>query len=410
MFSSKEIKDWLTNETSPIFVPIHKKAQKTTDEMKKTLDALAETSKMLLDSSGKEIEKRSLKTYKRARALNKLARLFLERIRKIKIPEKVTYDELQTFAQESQKAFTVTDIDIRKWFPRISPFFILDRRKFQLIFEKSKETLTATQDFLTQEYVQTKTIEETFELIQKLQEDERELTNLEARKERIQIEKTRIQEEISERKQKLADLRNEESMSQLSQAKTEIDALEVEVKYKMRHFEKPFVKLQSLASRDGGTGLTPEELDKLGEYVQSPFNALSSEEIGYPLLGLILRKMNRLISERRLKLKLDKARKAQQDIDEMVNRNSLMTLHQKCRNIMSLRNQLSKSEKIVEIRIDLSDLQTEIDELMRKEKAIETKEESLQTVYDEALAKISNHKSDIENNIMKSVNRKVHIT
>ncbi len=409
MFSSKELKEWLTSETSSVFVPVHTKAQKIMDEMRKTLDDIAESSKMLLDSSGKEIEKRNLKTYKRARALNKLARLFLERMRGIKIPEEATYDGFQSFVQESMKAFTFTDVDIRKWFPRISPFFILDRRKFQLVFEKSKETLKDAQDFLAQEYIKTKTLEETFQLIENLQDYELELANLRERKERIQREEASIEKEIFEKKQRLNDLRNEESMSQLSQTRTEIAALEMEIKHRMRHFEKPFIKLQSLASRVGGTGLTPEELNKLGQYVENPFQALSTEESGYPLLRQILHKMNRLISEGKLKLKSDKARKAKQDMNEIVNRDSLASLHEECRNAMSLRNQLSESQEIVGIRKDLSSLQTEMDELLRKKEAVETKEESLQTVYEEVLAKISNHKSEIEKNIMNFLEKKVRI-
>ena len=76
---------------------------------------------MLFDTSSKEIEKRNMKVYNRARALNKLARLFLDRLKKLNPPEQVSYDSLNRYAQETQKVILVTEIDIKNWFPRISP-------------------------------------------------------------------------------------------------------------------------------------------------------------------------------------------------------------------------------------------------------------------------------------------------
>ena len=90
-----------------------------------------------------------MRVYNRARALNKLARLFLDRIRKVNVPDQVSYDNLSKFAQETQKAFLVTDIDIKNWFPRISPFFIMDRRKFLAVHEKAKARDSRTRENYT---------------------------------------------------------------------------------------------------------------------------------------------------------------------------------------------------------------------------------------------------------------------
>jgi len=70
-FSSTEVKGWLERETSSIFIPVHEKAQKLIDEMKKVLENVTDVCKVLLENSRKEIEKRSRKTYGKARALNK---------------------------------------------------------------------------------------------------------------------------------------------------------------------------------------------------------------------------------------------------------------------------------------------------------------------------------------------------
>ena len=128
--TSEEVKRWLETQTSSILTPVHAQAKKLRDDMNFSVQVLIDNSKQLFDISSKEIEKRNMKVYNRARALNKLARLFLDRLKKLNPPEQVTYDSLNRYIQETQKVLFVTDIDIRNWFPRISPFFIMDRRKF----------------------------------------------------------------------------------------------------------------------------------------------------------------------------------------------------------------------------------------------------------------------------------------
>lgn len=409
VLSSPELKNWLESQTNSVFVPIHTKAQKTTVDIQKTLDDLAETSKMLLDNSGKEIEKRNMKTYKRARALNKLAHLFLERIRKTKAPDKTSYSSFHDFIQETQKAFLVIEVDVRNWFPRISPFFILDRRRFLLVFEKSKATLKEAQDFLTKEYSKTKTLEETFQLIDKLADFEQELAKTDKQKAMIRKEKSSLEDEVAEKRQKLADLKNAACMSQLSQAVEEIEALELQVKQSLRHLEKPFIKLQSLASRGSGSGLTPEECDKLNQYLQNVFEAFSTEDDGYPLLRQTALKLNRLISEGKLQVKADKARKAQQTIDDLINNDSLVSLHKKCREATSRKFQLSTSQGVAETQANLTKLRENIEDLDKKKDMLEREESSIQSTHTETLAKIRLHKNKIEEKVFSFLNKKLQI-
>jgi hypothetical protein len=408
-FSSNNIKGWLERETGSIFIPVHTKAQKLIDEMRRTLDSLSEVSKMLMDNSAKEIEKRNMKTYRRARALNRLARLFYERMRQLKVPDKVSYDSFSEFLQELQKAFTVTDVDIRNWFPRISPFFILDRRRFQTVFERAKESLKDLQNFLAREYVKTKTLEETFQLIDKLLDLEQQLKNLKERMAKTGNDKACIEKEIAEAQQKMAELKSRGSIGQLHQTGTEIDSLSMDVKHSLQHLQKPFIKLQSLATHGGGSGLTPEELGKLYQYLENPFEAFSTEAPGHPLLRQILLKLDRSISEGKLKLKPEKIRKAEQTIDSIVNRNSLADLHQKSRDAMTRKTQLSTSEEVTVMQQNLSKIQAHVGDLTRRRGVVETEEASIKRAQEETSEKIHSHKAEIEKNIFSFLNKTVRI-
>jgi predicted nucleic acid-binding Zn-ribbon protein len=406
---SKDTRSWLEKETQQTFVPVHANARKLLDEMRKKLDSLSEASKMLLDNSAKEIEKRNMKTYGRARALNKLARLFVDRLRTIKPPEQVSYKTLEDFVQDTQKAFAVTDVDVANWFPRISPFFILDRRKFSAVFEKAKDSLRILEYFLSKEYVKTRTLEETFRLVDEVWASEQELAKLENQKTRIEAEQTSVGGEIAKIQMKISDLRSKGNMGKLDQTGTEIETLSVEVKHSLQHLQKPFVKLQSLATHGGGSGLTPEELNKLDQYIQSPFEALATETSGTPLLKEMLKKLGRSISEGKLKLKPEKIRKAEQAIDNITNKDTLVALHQKSQEATMRKTQLSTSTEIEATRQDLFKLHEHLEHLGRKKGIAESEREALQRKRDETVKTIRTGKSQIEKNIMEFLSRKVHV-
>jgi len=407
-FSSHNIKNWLESETGSIFTPVHANAQKLTDGMRNALENLADASKMLMDNSEKEIQKRNMKTYGRARALSKLARLFSDRIKQIKVPDKVSYDSFNVFIQEIQKAFSVIEVDIRNWFPRVSPFFILDRRRFLAVFEKAKASLKEMQDFLTKEYIKTKTLEETFQLIDKLNALESQLVGLNERKATAENEKAIIEKEITETKRKMVDLKDKGGISQLDQANMQIEALSSEVKHSLRHLQKPFVKLQSLTLHGEGSGLTPEEVQKLNQYLENPFEALATEGDGYPLLRQILQKLARLMSEGKLKLKPDKMRKAEQTIESM-NKNSLENIHKKCVDALVRRSRLSASAELAETKGDLSKLQEHIENLERRKNGVETEENLIERGCNETSEKIRNHKNQIEKNVLSFMGKRIRI-
>jgi hypothetical protein len=407
--SSTDVKAWLERETGSILNPVHTKAQRQLDEMHKALESLSVVSKTLLDNSGKEIEKRNMKTYGRARAMNKLARLFVDRIRQIKMPDKATYDSLIEFVRETQKAFAATEMDVRNWFPRISPFFILDRRKFLTVFEKAKIIWKETEGFVSKEYVKTKTLEDTFQLVDKMTALHDQLENLNQRKAKVETEKASIDAKIVEAKRRIADMKTRGGIGQLNQTGTEIETLSRDTKQCLQHLQKPFIKLQSLATHGSGSGLTPEELKKLAQYLENPFEALSTEEEGYPLLKQILEKLHRSIFEDKLKLKPEKARKAEQAINSILHTDSLVNLHRRCRDTMARRTQLSTSEEVATTKKDLAKLDEHLEHLTRSRGVFEAEEISINRAYSETAEKMKNHKSEIEENILSFMGKKVTI-
>lgn len=408
-FSTNEIKRWLENQTSAILKPVHTQAKKLSDDMNAQIQTVTEISKMLLDNSTKEIEKRNMKVYNRARALNKLAHLFLDRLKKLNPPEQISYDNLSKYTQETQKIILVTDIDIKNWFPRISPFFIMDRRKFLTVHERAKQSFNTLNDFVTKEYVKTKTLEETFQLITELQALERQTTEIQAEISSIRNERLPIEIEIAELELKIADLKSKGPIGQLNQVTVEIDTLNNELKHALRHLQKPFIKMQALATSGGGGGITPDELHKLNEYLEMPFEALVKEDTGYPLLKQVLEKLANLLREDTLKLKPDKARKAEQSLNEILKNDALLDLQVKSARLAAEKARLLASEKMDETKRSITVFQEQVEQLKARKTGADAHEAVKEHSYNDMLEEIKNHKRAIEKNAYAALNKKVQI-
>jgi hypothetical protein len=407
--STTEAKAWLEKETGSTLIPVQTQAQKHRDEMQKALLTLADASKMLLDTSAKEIEKRNMKVYNRARALNKLAHLFVERLKKLNVPDKVSYDSLSGFAQEIQKALAVTEVDIRNWFPRISPFFIMDRRKFLAFYEKTKITYNSLNDFINKEYVKTKTLEKTFHLLDELQQLEKQLAEVEQQKTNLKREILQIDQEIAAQEQQAAGLKGKATLEELSRVEAEVEALNNELKYTLRHLQKPFIKMQALATSGGGAYMTQDEVKKLGQYLENPFEAVLTEEGNCQILKDILEKLSRFLSEDKLKLKDDKARKAEQDIGDILKRDSMANMQGKCVEVAARKKQLAESPEMEEAKRNLSLFQQQMEKLKTRRANLGADLHVKEGAGNEVLERIRNHRKTIEANILSSTDKQVQI-
>ena len=406
---SGEIEKWLEEQTRTILTPVQTEAKQLRDEINATIQSEIEVSKMLLDNSTKEIERRNMRVYNRARALSKLAHLFLERLKKIVISEQVTYESLNRLAQETHKAFIVIDIDIKNWFPRVSPFFIMDRRKFLTVHEKAKLTLGTANEFLTKEYVKTKTLEETFAIVKELHSQEKQEENLKAQLENIKKERIPLEQKITELETQISALKKEGPIDQLKLLQNEAEIVNSELRYALRHLQKPFLKTQALAHQGGGSSLTQDELTQLNEYLEEPLGALAKEQKGYPKLKEITEKVTQLIEKDKIKLKPEKAKKAKQSAQEIVTRNSLDEIHQKTIGVLTRRDSLMSSEEMNKALQDLALFQEQQEQVRARKTSANARETEIERALADTQERTRNLRQTIEKNIALSLNKKVHI-
>jgi len=164
-----------------------------------------------------------------------------------------------------------------------------------------------------------------------------------------------------------------------------------------------------LATSGGGGGITPDELQKINQYLDAPFDALVQEKQSYPILKEILVKLEGMMVKDTLKLKPEKQRKAEQLANDILRNDLLTKLQIRCVEMATNRDQLLASSKMDEMKQNLAQYQDQLDQLKARRTSVETHETVKANSYKETVDKISNLKRTIERNIAAAVNKKIQI-
>jgi hypothetical protein len=144
-------------------------------------------------------------------------------------------------------------------------------------------------------------------------------------------------------------------------------------------------------------------------YLEKPFKAFTAEEAGYPILKQILQKLIRLMNEDKLKLKSDKARKAEKTLNGILKKDSLAKLYRRCSDVAAREKEILNSPKMGEIRNYLTEYQEQTKRLKARKTSVEAHEAVKERAYSELVSRIDNHKKVIEENVYSSIGQKIQL-
>jgi predicted nucleic acid-binding Zn-ribbon protein len=295
-----------------------------------------------------------------------------------------------------------------KWFPVISPYFIIDRRRFDITLKRAADSLKELHDFSSDQYAKAETIEKAFLMIEKLHQLLMELDEAKERVRKTEITNRALEKKIVENQQKITSIQSKSEVVELVQINEEIEELGKKVKHNLRYLQKPFIKFQTLA-RGSSYPFPPDELKKLGEYLSNPFEAFTTEPEGYPTLKRILQKMEDAIAQGKLKLKSSRLRKAKDQIDSVLNKDSLAPLHQNCKEILSQRQQLLTSGIIAKSGSEVTQLQEGLKDLLKRKELGDSRGAMLENEIRKTLEKIDEQKKELEKAILELTGKSVQI-
>ncbi len=401
----KEFKPWLEKETADILQPLNEQGRKAVDKLKERLNDARETCEKLADESRREIEKGG--AVRKAKVTEKLTRYFLKQFDKIIFPQKLSFTELDRLNRDLEKIFSSITRERNMWFPRISPLFIIARKRVDFAFSRLAGSISDLRSFLSNDYSKANAVEKLFSEIDEMERLLRDLERHEKRR-MSSIERTDLlQKRVEETKQRIESIRNSAELGDLAEINAKNQQLRKQVKYALRHLQKPFMKFVNL--RDPEFALTSQEVEKLSQYLEDAFTAFATEELGYPALRSVLKKIDRAIEKGKLKLKSSRLRKSREEIDSIVNKNTLDSLHQECTNAFSLSKQLISLEETQVAQSKIRNLQGRLEELQRRGKAIAARHDAFEKEHARLLQKINEQKETLEKLVEEVLEKRVNI-
>jgi len=388
-----DLKEWLQKETTPLIEPLKDKGKSLLKEIRNRLDNVRENGERIFVKSDKEVQKGSPKTYRCAKAANKMSKNISDILDQVAVPDDISYENFQSLLESLGKALAAIEHERRVWYRRISPYFILDRRRLDIAAKRAEDSIQE---------------ENTLDMIDKLSQLLEEVKGVQKRKTQTEMRMKLLQENIRENDKKIGSIQDKAELDQLSKLEQRIRDLKVKVKYNLRHLQKPFYKMQSLARR-AQVALPPDEVRKLEQYRKNPFEALTSEEEGHPILKRIVQKLDDAIRQNKLKLKTARLRKAREQIDSVLKRDSFVDLHNDCLEVISKRKQLLTSDTVTATQRELKQFQAALQNLLKKKESIDSRRRVLEEEHQRILKKIEIQKNELEKSILELTDKRVQV-
>jgi len=352
--------------------------------------------------------KGSRKTYRRAKFLYKLAGTFSDLIEKVTIPDEINGKTLNETSEQIKKTLGTISQERTKWFRAISPYFIMSRRRFDVTLKRADDSFRIFTDFLSDEYAKAERAEGVSSKVEELRQSLRELNNAEKDKETRKQKKELLEKNIAQNQQKTQAIQSKGEVIELAQLNARIEELTETVKHELRHIQKPLLKFQTLVNSPGYS-LFPEATSKLDQYLTDPFEALATEKEGYPLLKSILQKIDSALDNKKMKLKPSRLRKAKDQINCIVKKAALVSLHKDCSEASSKKMELSTSGIISVSRDEKAGLDDRLKDFQRQKSLLDARGARFEKEHEEARIKFDKQKRALEKIVSDISDKNVQI-
>jgi hypothetical protein len=402
------VNEWLNKETTSIVEPLKADTKKLLADIQSKLEELSEASDKLLEDAEKEMTKGSRKTYRRAKALFKLAGTFSDLIEKVTIPEEINGKILNETSEQIAKTLKTIGQEKTKWFRAVSPYFIMTRRRFEVSFKRTDDSFRNFTDFLSNEYTRAAQAEGVSSDVEALRQSLAKLDEFEKNKEARKQKQELLERKITKTQQKMQAIQTTDEVIELAQVNSRIEELTKTVKHELRHIQKPLLKFQTLINSPGYS-LFPDAASKLDEYLTNPFDALATEKEGYPLLKTIIQKIDTALDNKQMKLKPSRLRKAQDQIDRIVNKSALLSLQKTCSEVFNKKCELSTSGTISKCIDQRTELHDRLNDLQRQKSLIEARDAMFEKQHKDARKKVDEQKRSLEKLVSELSGRNVMI-
>ncbi len=354
---------WLKDETESVLQPLNEKYKVIWDRVQERFEDFRENCERLAEEGNKEAERGRAK--RKARVTQKLTKFFMKQIRQITFPDQTSFSEIRRFQGTLEGALSLILRERNSWFPRISPLFIIARRRVDFALSKLAKSISELRNFIEDEFSKAKDVEDLLVLSDELLRHLEDQKHLVEREKSVKAKVATIEKKLRDCEQKIASITDHSEVQAHEMIEERTEELRTRMKQEFRHLQKPLTKLSNLW-RDSSHYLNSEEKEKLEKYLEDPYHALATEEEGYPILKKILRGLKQSTDDGRLKLKSSRLRKALEKINTILERGGFDTFYGQCVAILSESEEIKMSEEVQMAQMSFRQLQKATDECRRR--------------------------------------------
>lgn len=389
----QEFHKWFEKETADIVKPLDKEANGLIEDAKKKIRQVQEACEGLIKECERGIEKG--KAYRRSRVAKKLAQLFIDTLNNVHFPENTSHKTTESLIKDLKRAFSTIERERNVWFPRISPLFIMARRKIDAVLSRLYESVGKLESFASEKYVKAKSVTDCIESADNITELQNELSKIEKERTETETAISSVNRRIEETKQDILGIQQKDEVKALMAINRQAKELDRKVKRELQYLQKPFIKLKNLY-HSGSVSVPTEELEKIDQYLAHPFSTLAEEEQGYPVCKKILHRVDETIKQEKLKIKTSRQKKALDQIEVIFKKDSLLDLQLQCKQIYQQRKQLLATGNIATLKNQTVSLKTTLRELERQKEHLTSKLSNLQNNHKEKKDALEARKKELE--------------
>ena len=404
--SVREFREWFQKETTNIIKPLDKEANGLIDDVKKKIRQVQESCEGLIKECEREIEKG--KSYRRARVARKLAQLFIDTLNNVHFPEETSHKTTETLVRDLKRAMLTIERERNLWFPRISPLFIMARRKIDVFLSRLFESVQKLESFTSEKYTKARSVTDSLAAADNITELQNELLKTEKEKNDTESAISSIDRRINETKQNILTIQQNDQVKELMVINRQAKELDRKVKRELQYLQKPFVKLKNLY-HSGTMSVPTEEIEKINEYLTRPSSTLAKEEQGYPVCKKILQRVNEAINQEKLKIKTTRQKKALDQIEVLLKNDGLLDLQRQCKQIHQQRKQLLATGSIAELRNQTISLRTALKELERQREHLISQSTNLQNSLKEKKDRLETRRKELEKATLEITRKSVRL-
>ena len=255
--SVQEFRKWFEKETANLVKPLDKEATALIDDVKKKISQVEEACRNLIKECEREKEKG--KAYRRARVAKKLAQLFIDTLDKTTFPEQISFNSTEILSKDLKKALSTIERERNMWFERISPLFIMARRRIDVALSRLSESIEKLDSFISEKYAKARTVTQCLSTADGIVELRNESERIEKEKNDTESAISSVNKEIEEMKQKILSIQQKDEIKELIAINHQARELDRKVKQELRYLQKPFIKLQNLY-HSGAVSVPAEEI------------------------------------------------------------------------------------------------------------------------------------------------------